>query len=110
MPYQKKKISKLTKIKAALQQPKGRLIATFLIFAIIGGGVFVYQSFADSGLRGIAELNATSVFSNQNIRNNSRNFVVARNYAGNAFVNEVVCPKLNSCTVGGWTSLGGEYR
>lgn len=46
MPIQKKKQSRLSSLGAKLKTPKGRLVATFLVFAVIGGGIFVYKSFA----------------------------------------------------------------
>lgn len=49
MPIQKKKQSRFTKLGARLKTPKGRLVATVLMFAVIGGGIFVYKSFAATG-------------------------------------------------------------
>ena len=46
MPIQKKKQSRLSILGQKLKTPKGRLVATMLTFAIIGGGIFVYRSFA----------------------------------------------------------------
>ncbi|MEI6480705.1 MAG: hypothetical protein WCO19_00180 [Candidatus Saccharibacteria bacterium] len=46
MPIKKKKQSLFSKLGAKLRTPKGRLVATFLIFGAIGGGVLVYKSFA----------------------------------------------------------------
>ncbi|MEI6480704.1 MAG: hypothetical protein WCO19_00175 [Candidatus Saccharibacteria bacterium] len=46
MPIQKKKQSLFSKLGAKLRTPKGRLIATILIFGAIGGGILVYRSFA----------------------------------------------------------------
>lgn len=46
MPVQKKKQSIISKLGSKLKTPKGRLVATLLIFAVIGGGIFVYRSFA----------------------------------------------------------------
>ena len=46
MPIQKKKQSLFSKLGAKLRTPKGRLVATILIFGAIGGGILVYRSFA----------------------------------------------------------------
>lgn len=46
MPTQKKKQSRFARLGAKLRTPKGRLAATVLVFAAIGGGIFVYKSFA----------------------------------------------------------------
>lgn len=46
MPIQKKKQSWLARLGARIRTPKGRLIATVLVFAAIGGGILVYRSFA----------------------------------------------------------------
>lgn len=49
MPLQKKKQSRLAKLGAKLKTPKGRIIATVLVFAVVGGGFMVYKSFAATG-------------------------------------------------------------
>lgn len=46
MPAKKKKHSLLVRLGQKLKTPKGRLIAIMLVFAVIGGGIFVYKSFA----------------------------------------------------------------
>lgn len=59
MPVQKKKQSRFARLGAKLKTPKGRLVATFLVFAVIGGGIFVYRSFAASFAWGTPEHRAT---------------------------------------------------
>lgn len=46
MPIKKKKQSRMSLIGRIIKTPKGRLLATILIFAVIGGGILVYKSFA----------------------------------------------------------------
>lgn len=46
MPIKKKKQSRFARLGARLKTPKGRLVATVLVFAVVGGGIFVYKSFA----------------------------------------------------------------
>ena len=46
MPFQIKKQSIFSKLGAGLRTPKGRLVATVLVFGAIGGGILVYKSFA----------------------------------------------------------------
>lgn len=46
MPIQKKNKSRLSNLRSMLKTPRGRLITTFIAFAVVGGGIFVFKSFA----------------------------------------------------------------
>lgn len=46
MPAQKKKQSRFSKMSSLLNTTTGRLVATILVFAVVGGGIFVFKSFA----------------------------------------------------------------